>query len=235
MKPDTGLCAQQSQDALEASHDAWWSDLYLLLQSLSRRLVFSSGVPGWRGQEDEVAEDLAQETAYHLLAYRQKIARGEAAPISSLERFVSVVARNRCRDSVRRDRRLVRLTAEHAYLATRALQEEYTSPFDVAIEHVDEEACFVSIARLVVRFPEKQRRALLIDLANRMCFEEEATALQRAFLNVGIRLQDYQRPLPTTPRERARHCSLLYYAYRRFALFGCLEYHQQPHTWSKHS
>jgi hypothetical protein len=62
---------------------------------------------------------------------------------------------------------------------------------------------------------QKQRIALLIDLANRMDFDVRPTPLQKAFLEVGIRLQDYQQPIPKVPVERSRHASNTSLAYKR--------------------
>lgn len=209
---------QEPQRTQNLNNDALWREIYLLLQSWTRRLVHSSTVSNWRGQEDDVAEDLVQETAYRLWEYMQKVKRGEAEAIHSLEGLLVVVAQNRCRDSIRRDRRMVRLTLDEFYSAMRKAHTDNSVPLDVAIENVEREKRFKVLARLIALFPEKQRVALLIDLANRMHFGAEVTPLQQAFLDVGIQLQDYQRPLPTDPVERSRHSSLLHHAYKRVAL-----------------
>src|SRR5260370_1367626 len=74
---------------------------------------------------------------------------------------------------------------------------------------------YVKFSHAVVKFPYKQRTALLIDLANRMDFNLEPTPLQKAFLGVGIRLQDYQQPLSEDARGRSRHASNTSHAYKR--------------------
>jgi len=63
----------------------------------------------------------------------------------------------------------------------------------------------------------KQRKALLIDLANRMAFDTELTPLQKAFRAEGMDLRTYQCPPPTNPAERARHIALASLAYKRIA------------------
>src|SRR5204863_4650309 len=63
----------------------------------------------------------------------------------------------------------------------------------------------------------KQKQAILIDLANRMSFDEEPTSLQESFLSVGIELRQYRRPLPEDTRERGRYISLCSQAYKRVA------------------
>ena len=76
------------------------------------------------------------------------------------------------------------------------------------------------LAREIVKFPCKQRKALLVDLANRMSFETKPTVLQKAFLNVGIQLEEYRQPLPESVKERSRDAALLHYAYKRIAQLG---------------
>jgi hypothetical protein len=88
---------------------------------------------------------------------------------------------------------------------------------EVATENVYNEWLFLLLAREIAQFPYKQRRAILIDLANRMGFNRKPTALQTAFSAVGIDLQEYQQPLPQDSIERGRHTSLLYQAYKRLA------------------
>lgn len=58
-----------------------------------------------------------------------------------------------------------------------------------------------------------------------MLFETEPTALQQAFLEQGIRLADYRRPLPASPAERAKHLSLLDLAYKRLAQIPHVQQH----------
>ena len=50
-----------------------------------------------------------------------------------------------------------------------------------------------------------------------MHFDEHPTPLQATFLAAGIDLRDYQQSLSDNPEERARHASLLSYAYKRLA------------------
>src|SRR5947209_6492237 len=79
---------------LDLHSDAIWHDLYPVLRSFAHRLVFSLQVPSWQGQEDDVAEDVVQETACRLMEYAQKVERGEAIAIVVIERFMRVVASN---------------------------------------------------------------------------------------------------------------------------------------------
>src|SRR5712691_2203445 len=201
-----------------------WRELYPSLRLLTRRLVYAFRVPSWRGQEDDIAEDIVQEAARRIIERSQKAGRGEATPIHAFEHMVVVTAYNYCKDMRRRDRRLIHLVVGDYALEGRDIVNDRDEPdlSEAATEHVYQEALFTLLAREIARFPDKQRRVLLIDLANRMCFGTQPTPLQEAFLKVGIRLQEYQQPLPDDPKERSRCTSLLNHAYKRIAQLGCV-------------
>jgi hypothetical protein len=94
---------------------------------------------------------------------------------------------------------------------------------ELAINNLFREWLYIKLSQDIVRFPEKQRRALLVDLANLMHFDEEPTPLQQAFLNQKIRLQDFQQPLPINSVERSRHASLVSLAYRRVSKLSSMK------------
>ena len=48
--------------------------------------------------------------------------------------------------------------------------------------NIYQEGLFKLVAREVNAFPDKQRQAILIDLANCMSFDTQLTPLQKAFL-----------------------------------------------------
>lgn len=197
-------------------NDTNWQDVYMILRPLAKRMVYAYQVPTWRGQENDVAEDIIQETARKLFEYEQKAERKEVPPIHALLPMVRVIAYNYGKDIRRRDLRVTRVTedegAEQFYVHSEEPDmEEY------AIENAYQETLFTELAREIVHFPYKQRQALLIDLAAHMSFEQSPTPLQRAFLKVGIQLQDYRNLLPATPEERNRYTSLLAHAYRRIS------------------
>jgi DNA-directed RNA polymerase specialized sigma24 family protein len=202
---------------LDLHSDAIWEDLYPVLRSFARRLVFSLQVPSWQGQEDDVAEDIVQETACRLMEYAQKVERGEAIAIVVIERFMRVVASNYGRDLRRRDGRLMRMSSENSAWED-IMVGDRVDPAEEAIENVYQEWFFTQVARVIANFPAKQREALLTDIANHTCFDQQATPLQAAFLHVGLRLQDYQQPLPKNRVERGRHAVLLSIARKRLAL-----------------
>ncbi|HYB00277.1 MAG TPA: hypothetical protein VED37_08665, partial [Ktedonobacteraceae bacterium] len=77
---------------------------------------------------------------------------------------------------------------------------------------------FQEIAKKVANFPPKLRRAMLIDIASHMHFELEPTALQAAFLKVGIQLEEYAGLMPQEPIMRSRHASLVSLGYRQLKM-----------------
>jgi len=201
----------------DVNSDTTWSKLYPELWSLARHLVNSFSVPSWKGQQDDIIGDIVQETTRRLIERSRKAERGEATPIHSPQYMMTVIARNYCQDLRRHDRRLFHF---HTYDYTPQVHvgmDEQLHPLELVTEKVHQELLLKLIAKEVSNFPAKQRRALLIDLANRMSFDGHPTSLQQAFLEVGIQLQQYQLPLPSNPQERSRHISLLNHAYKRIA------------------
>ena len=194
-----------------------WGELLRFLRSYAWRLVRAADVESWRGQRADLVEDIVQETVSRIVERAQRAEAGELPPIESLKGFSTIIARHYCIDLQRRDSRLRReiSSATHAEYGRAALEQ--MSPPDQAIECLSQEELFARLAYCIARFPAKQRKALLTDLANCMQFEEEPSALQKAFLAQGIDLRAYQRPLPDDPVARDRHAALVYVAYKRVA------------------
>ncbi len=201
----------------DVNSDTTWSKLYPELWSLARHLVNSFSVPSWKGQQDDIIGDIVQETTRRLIERSRKAERGEATPIHSPQYMMTVIARNYCQDLRRHDRRLFHIHAYDYTSQVHAGMNDQVHPLELVTEKVHQELLLKLIAKEVSNFPAKQRRALLIDLANRMSFDGHPTSLQQAFLEVGIQLQQYQLPLPSNPQERSRHISLLNHAYKRIA------------------
>ncbi len=199
--------------------DTTWQKLYLLLRPLVKRWVYSSGVSSWKGQEDDIVEDIVQEAITRLFQYSQRAERGEVVPIETIEHMIKVVALNYCRDLKRRERRLLRSTADEWSYGEHVDSTNAVDPAEIAIDKAFHEWLFERLSQEIVKFPKKQRNALLIDLAYRMHFAVRPTSLQRAFLRRGIRLQDFRAPAPKNPLERGRHAANLNLAYKRVANF----------------
>jgi len=227
------FCVEETQTVYESQQskmemytvmsDMLWHSLYPPLRSLARYLVCTSPLPYWRGQEDDLVEDITQETVRRVIERALKATRGEAPPIQSFKQMATTVAYNYYRDLKRHDYRLSHLDmtdtgmySPHCY-PVETYSDEYL--LDIVADKVDRERLFDMLAREIDQFPPKQKQAILIDLANRMYFDEVPTSLQASFLNVGIELRHYHRPLPTDSRGRSRHISLCSQAYKRIAHF----------------
>ncbi len=218
----TSVCPNNTSTD-DLSSDRTWIELYPKLLSLSRHFVYRYWIPCWCGQEEDIANDVAQETARRVIERSQKATRGEAAPIGSIENMMMVIALNYVRDLRRHDYRVIRIPSGGQAGEMRTDMNDLSSMTELATEDTFNEWLFLRLAREIANFPNKQRQALLTDLANLMQFDEQPTSLQKAFLEVGIQLQEYQRPLPDNPVERARHTSLLCYAYKRIAQLHCVQ------------
>lgn len=195
--------------------DSTWQKLSLLLRPLIKRWVYRYRVPSWKGQELDIVEDILQESLFRIFKYAKKAECGEVPPIELLERISIVIAHNCCKDMRRKDQRLTRFPLDEQMFGHQAVRSIGPDASEIAINNLFREWLYIKLSQDIVRFPEKQRRALLVDLANLMHFDEEPTPLQQAFLKQKIRLQDYQQPLPINAVERTRHASLLSFALKR--------------------
>jgi DNA-directed RNA polymerase specialized sigma24 family protein len=210
-------------ELFDLNSESSWKKLYPLLVSFVRRLVSASNVASWRGQERDIVEDIVQETCRRIIEYSQKTERGEALPIQSLKSMLFAVAHNYCQDLRRRDCRLLRMEQQDALVQAYLDQRAQINLAEAGVENVYQEALFRLIAHEVAAFPHKQRRAILIDLARRMHFGKQPTALQQAFLEAGINLREYRQALPSNPQEKNRHIALVSYAYKRIASLPCVQ------------
>ncbi len=199
----------------EPASDALWINLYSFLQPFVKRLVYSSGISSWRGQEEDLVEDIVQETIVRILKCVRRSGVDEGIPITSPKGLSIVIARNYYEDLRRRDKHLSRIVDDHCSPGIHVVLQGHFDPLELALNNMFLEWLYVKFSQEVVKFSQKQRIALLIDLANRMDFNVEPTPLQKAFLGVGIHLQDYQQPLPKDPVERSRLASNTSLAYKR--------------------
>lgn len=196
--------------------DLQWSTLYSFLPPRVRRWVYFSQISSWLGQEEDVVDDIVHEAIARTASYAQRVERGEVPVIGSLEGLSLVIARHYFEDLRRRDWRFTRMLTDDCSSGIPVFLFSRSDLLLEAVpEHVFLESIIVKLPSEIVKFPDKQRTALLIDLANRMDFGGPPTILQLAFLNVGIQMQDYQIPLPVDPTLLSRHRSLLSLAYRR--------------------
>lgn len=204
-----------SPNVTQAEHDSWLA-LYSGLQSQVRKWVYAAHLPGWRGQENEIVDDIVGETIARTYERTKLAEEGKAAPIISILHFSRATARNLFVDFVRKGRRMVcfsqldpALQAESTGKGSRTdIEEEVTDTLFI-------ESLFTLLAKEIILFPRRQKLALLIDLASRACFGSIATLLQQAFLRVGVQLEDYKDLRPIDRVERQKLASLSCIAYRR--------------------
>jgi DNA-directed RNA polymerase specialized sigma24 family protein len=208
-------------DNNDLSNNETWDKLYPKLRSRVRYLVYSYALPSWKGQEEDIIEDVVQETARRLIVRIRKAEHGEASPIQSIEHLMMSIAQHYCTDLWRRDRRVSRMLPTDSFEEIN--QDVSDSPFESGTERAYQERLFTLAAQEIAKFPDKQRTALLTDLANRMCFDIHPTPLQKAFLAAGVQLQQYCQTPSASPLERSRHLSLLSYAYKRVASLPCVQ------------
>jgi DNA-directed RNA polymerase specialized sigma24 family protein len=199
-----------------------WIPLYKRLQTLTSYWVYNAHVNAWYGQEDDVACDIVLFAVERTYEYSLKAERDGIA-ILSLEKLSVKIARNYFLDLLRKERRIVHFDQEDSLPGNRVCLSVLVDPSEIAFDMLYMEWFFTQIANAVVTFPDGTRTALLIDLASRMHFDDaEPTPLQLAFLEVGIRLQDYQHLLPKDAGAKSRHASLVSIAYKRLRKVICL-------------
>ncbi|MBX5459386.1 MAG: hypothetical protein IRZ31_21050 [Thermogemmatispora sp.] len=190
-----------------------WEELYARLRRQVRRLIARYNVAAWRGQEEDLVEDIVQESVRRFIERQPRVERGEIAPARSPEHMLFTIACNCCLDLYRRERRLIHTGGEYLPVLR---EMEAKEPTEQALERAYQQELFAIVAREVEHFPQGQRRALLIDLAELMSFGEEPTALQNAFLEQGIDLSHY-RDWPEDRRQHEQRVALRNHAYRRLA------------------
>lgn len=203
-------------DNLQSDDSAVWCELYNSLRPYILACVYTSKVSCWHGQEQDIAEDVVQETIIRTMKYARQAKAGYTPPIYSLMCFGRTVAYNHIRDLRRRDLRLIRPEFSDQQIADDSSQfVKAVDPSEIALKELTHYTLWKSVALVIAKFPEKQRDALLIDLAMRADFQDGHSSLWSAFLSVGIDLRDYHQPLSADPLVRGRHAALLSIAYKR--------------------
>ena len=196
----------------EPQSDTNWHDIYNTLRPIAKHIVYRYRATAWLGQENDIAEDIIQETVRKLFEYERKVQRGESVPIHSLVPMMRVIAHNYSKDMLRHDNRVIRIDANNTEMSP--LHEEINVE-ECGTENAYNEIIFREMARAIASFPSKQRHALLIDIAAHMSFEQQPTPLQQAFANAGIQLQAYRNMVPGTSQGHNQHTSLVAHAYKR--------------------
>ena len=138
------ICHEQGDNDLQ--------DIYMMLRPLARRIAYSYRVPAWHGQENDIAEDIMQETARKLFEYERKIEQGGAQPIHTLLPMVRVIAYNYAKDIRRRDMRYERIEAENEKIEQLFFRNDKMSIEEDAIENVYTEMLFTKLAHDIAHF-----------------------------------------------------------------------------------
>ena len=197
------------------SCNLFWDELKSLLKPRILAWLYQYNLPLWIGQEQDIANDVLQETFIRILKYAKRSAFTGSRAIEALEGFGITVARNYIRDMWRKEYRLLPFTTLSESPENNIPGLSLTDPSELALFHLTSRETLVSLAGLIKDFPPGQRRALLIDLAQRSDFDEESGPLHVIFLELGINLYEYKLACPLDAGERARHAALLSVAYKR--------------------
>ncbi len=213
-----------SFEELSNGNEQSWSQLYASLRHPVTLYVHMYAAPTWIEQRYDLIEDIIQEIATRMFRQTQLNDTHEGTPIRNIESFCHIMVRNYCRDLWRKEKR-VSFFPRDAYAFDAAIMYELSEdPLEATLDDLTTNAVLIEVARIIVDFPERQRTALLIDLARYNDFGEEPTLLEKILANVGITLRAYRGALPQTPIERGRHNASLSYAYKRLRLTYCTEY-----------
>lgn len=205
------MAAGQAKNPQDSST---WSELYIILPRLVKRQVHDMPVSSWSGQEYDLTQDIVQETVVRTFIQMQKAESGKVPPVVAPEYFSKRVARNRLFDIARKESRLVRPSIDIAW-QEKMMEENWIDSCEDVLDDMEITSLFMLIAQVIAEFPEGQRKALLMDLADRTPEDEPFRPLQQALKSVNINLDLYRNLVPTSIVEKQRYASLLSLAYRR--------------------
>lgn len=215
MPPDASSLPEYNLDS-----NATWKEVEDILRPLAMKLVFSAHIFYWRGQEEEIIDDVVQEALQRTWQKAQQMQRGDASPIHSIKHLAIVILQHYIMDLIRHDQRQLQKFSGGRFSEAELSEVIDTSendPLEIVTEDMFRDELFNELADEVAHFPQKQKIALLTDLASHTAFSDEPTSLQRAFLKYEMKLEDYRGLRPTNKIERARYASLLSIAYKRLA------------------
>jgi DNA-directed RNA polymerase specialized sigma24 family protein len=197
-----------------------WHALDKKLLSYIMNYLYSYHVIHWKGSELELANDVLQETYLRVLRFTcSDKAHEGVSSIQNFEALCKIVAKHYILDLYRKDKRFVGSLDDENFSLSHIVISILDDPSELALADMQLYSIMLTISRIVKRFPKKQRTAILIDLAHKTDFDEEAPApLERAMEAVGITLRNYNQPLPYDTVHRNRHNSLVCHAYKRLRL-----------------
>lgn len=194
----------QGEQQEKQMRESIWRSIYETLAPSVRGLVYSSSIPSWHGQENEIADDIVQETLSRVVGCLVVQRKGDSSDESMIGWLSMSIA-----DELLREQRLLEKRITH--LNTLEEQKEEVD----GSEEVRE--MFEWIIQEICQLPSNQQRALLVDLANQIGMDEAPVAFLEALQEKGIHLSDYQQPLIFSLNERRRTNELASYAYKNLS------------------
>ncbi len=201
-----------------------WEKQADVLRKLVKGWVYSASIPAWRGEEEEVINDLAQEAICRLLERMRKAERQEAKPVNSPNFLSLVIVRHLFIDRVRKEKRLTPLSQLTYASGDEVFAIELADSSEEVQERVMQESLFNDLAAEIAKLPRRQKWALLVDIANRTQHDGNDTLLKQALLKAGIRLENYLIP-PLEGKERSQFASLLCLGYKRISNFNIMKHY----------
>ena len=207
------------QKCMPATSEEWHA-LNKILLSYIKSCLYTYSVVHWVGGEQEIAEDVLQETYLRALRFaHNKEEHEDVPPINNFEALCKTIAKRHIIDIRRKDKHLVGSLDNTTFFITHETISMSDDPALIAVEDISLYTSMRSFSQAIKNFPEKQRIALLIDLARNADFDDEhPRTLERAMWSIGIPLRDYYRELPCDPILRSQHNALVSIAYKRLRL-----------------
>jgi hypothetical protein len=93
--------------------------------------------------------------------------------------------------------------------------QEFEDLAQARIDEIEQEEIIRKAAYIIARLPNRQRTAILQDLAKRSLFDEAPTLLEQTLSGEGISLRDFLRIGQVDRQEKRRHVANLCIAYKR--------------------
>src|SRR5438874_1743485 len=107
-----------------------WEELYRILPPYVRSCIRCAGISVWHRQEYDMVEEIVQETVVRIFTYTQKVERGKALPIHSLQHFSRMVAHNHCQDLRRKESRFTATSYDEALPSPDELSDNRVDPIE---------------------------------------------------------------------------------------------------------
>jgi DNA-directed RNA polymerase specialized sigma24 family protein len=192
-----------------------WSRLRMWLLPHVVAWTYSSHVVIWYGQQWDIAEEIVQEAIMRTFECVQRAMRNEGPPVICPEAFCYKIAQHLFLDRLRKEQRLMHFVFSNDAGRTCAIKDEQANAAELAVDHLSNVETIINAVRSIVRFPDKQREAMLIAMANAIDLDMSPSFLEQALAEYGTQLSDYVRPRSNDPTERGRHSALLWNARKR--------------------